>query len=67
MVEKIEKLPTDVFAETVRFVITLCGHVQWEEKHYKFELKNLQHFTVHIDILSSSYLLDVVLNVNSDC
>lgn len=32
MVKKIEKLPTDLFAETVRFV-TLCGQVQWEEKN----------------------------------
>lgn len=34
---------------------------------YNGKKKIVLHFTVHIYILSSSYLLDVVLHVNSDC
>lgn len=52
VVEKLEKLPKDLFAETVRCDITLGGHVQWEEKHYEFVLRKMPHVIDHFDILS---------------
>lgn len=66
VVEKIEKLPIDLFAETVRCVITWSGHVQWEENHYKFVLKKCNTSQIILTYYYSSYLVNVLF-LSVDC